>query len=322
MGTQRDEGLREVQTLIDKELNKEQYDPKQSEEIRRELRVQYRNLTEKTIESRRDLIAQDNGEKLYNVLSKSNVLFADVKNTQEAVLDARFLVVASDLNAQKVQAIKIGSDTDVNLDDFVGKVTTYSRSGTEHVEDDTLDWEHIGKLATEFSKRVHTMDFMLGPLAVEQKKIKRTNKARLTKNKEDLVVPAQLQQSDIKEQENETSNNVNNIYQILSEVQPINYFKFVTNPESFSQTVENIFYVSFLVGRSVVQIDVSSGQPVLSLHDPPNVDDLDDVISKKQIIMGIDIKDWKDIISTYNITKSYIPTRALKETVATGKGWY
>lgn len=49
MGTQRDEGLREVQTLIDKELNKEQYDPKQSEEIRRELRVQYRNLTEKTI---------------------------------------------------------------------------------------------------------------------------------------------------------------------------------------------------------------------------------------------------------------------------------
>lgn len=115
-----------------------------------------------------------------------------MKNTQEAVLDARFLVVASDLNAQKVQAIKIGSDTDVNLDDFVGKVTTYSRSGTEHVEDDTLDWEHIGKLATEFSKRVHTMDFMLGPLAVEQKKIKRTNKARLTKNKEDLVVPEQV----------------------------------------------------------------------------------------------------------------------------------
>lgn len=49
MGTQRDEGLREVQTLINKELNKEQYDPQQSEEIRRELRVQYRNLTEKTI---------------------------------------------------------------------------------------------------------------------------------------------------------------------------------------------------------------------------------------------------------------------------------
>lgn len=106
--------------------------------------------------------------------------------------------------------------------------------------------------------------------------------------------------------------------------------------------MENIFYVSFLVRRSVVQIDVSSGQPILcklfvtiyqnytskiksfliALHDPPNVDDLDDVISKKQIIMGIDIKDWKDIISTYNITKSYIPTRALKETVATGKGWY
>lgn len=27
------------------------------------------------IENRRDLVAQDNGEKFYNVLSKSNVLF-------------------------------------------------------------------------------------------------------------------------------------------------------------------------------------------------------------------------------------------------------
>lgn len=49
MGNSKDRGLREVEALIEKEMNKEQYDPNQSEEIRRELRVSYRNLTEKTL---------------------------------------------------------------------------------------------------------------------------------------------------------------------------------------------------------------------------------------------------------------------------------
>lgn len=73
-----------------------------------------------------------------------------------------------------------------------------------------------------------------------------------------------MQQGDIQNQDNETSNNVNGIYNILSEVAPINYFKFVTNPASFPQTVENIFYVSFLSKSGVVEIDDSTGEPILS----------------------------------------------------------
>lgn len=131
-----------------------------------------------------------------------------------------------------------------------------------------------------------------------------------------------MKKSDIKEQENETSNNVNTIYQILSQVGPVNYFKFVTNPESFSQTVENIFYVSFLARSGVVGISTETGQPILDLRDAPDVTNIEDVVSKKQIIMGIDIKDWNDIVKTYKITKSYIPTRQFADKVAGGTEWY
>ncbi|CAO3663049.1 unnamed protein product [Rhizopus stolonifer] len=228
------------------------------------------------------------------------------------------------MNTQKAKNLKIGTDMLINLDEFVSKIISSSREGVDHGEDDEyLDWEYLGKNAIHFGKRAVSMDFMLGPLAVEQKQVKRNKTSRLTKNKEDLVIPAQLKEGDLKQQENETSKNVNDIYKILSEVEPINYFRFVTNPESFSQTVENIFYVSFLARKAVVGINMETGQPVLSTRNPPSVENLNDIVNKKQVVVGIDMKDWKEIIDTYKITTSYIPTRETNQALglSTSK-WY
>ncbi|KAI8380268.1 Nse4 C-terminal-domain-containing protein [Blakeslea trispora] len=320
--TTRDPGLNEVNEAVYSQIDKSKYDPNQSAEERRDLRVKYRNLTSNTIERRRELVAQDNGDKLYRIISKSNILFENVKNTQEAVLDSRFMAITADINTQKVKNMSIGQENEISLDEFVSKIITASGDGPKHLDDERLDWEHLGKIATRFSKKAHTTDFLLGPLRVEKKQVNRAKTTRVTKNKEDLVRPQQLKEGDIAKQENETSKNVNTIYKILTEVEPINYFRFVTNPESFSQTVENIFYVSFLARSGVVGIDDSTGQPILGLRQVHTVESIDDVISKKQLVMGIDMKDFREIIDTYGITESVIPTRERVEAVARGNGWY
>ncbi|PKC57465.1 hypothetical protein RhiirA1_352927, partial [Rhizophagus irregularis] len=56
-----------------------------------------------------------------------------------------------------------------------------------------------------------------------------------------------LKEKDIERQENETTRNVKIVSDILRERQPINFFEFIINPESFSQIVENLFYLSFLI---------------------------------------------------------------------------
>lgn len=91
-----------------------------------------------------------------------------------------------------MQTVKVGTDTEISLDDFVSKVITTSSEGNNPRPADQLDWEHIGKLASQFGKRAHTMDFMLGPLSVQRKEKRINRGVRLTKNKEDLVTPAKV----------------------------------------------------------------------------------------------------------------------------------
>src|SRR5436190_12057148 len=74
-----------------------------------------------------------------------------------------------------------------------------------------------------------------------------------------------MKEEDIERQENETTRNVHTIANILQEEQPINLFEFIVNPESFGQTVENMFYLSFLIRDGKASIDDESGQPILSM---------------------------------------------------------
>lgn len=153
-----------------------------------------------------------------------------VKDTSEATLDSRYLILASDMGAAKAKAMKNdGSGFDV--DDFLSKLVTYMggrkgginrhREGSEELEqeeeeeedddddDSPLDWEKTGQLALAKSHRVPAMDFMrvdyasnscvfanvlvrLGPLSTEQKQRKKAQRTKFEKNKEQERAPQEV----------------------------------------------------------------------------------------------------------------------------------
>jgi hypothetical protein len=60
---------------------------------------------------------------------------------------------------------------------------------------------------------------------------------------------------------------VKTVYQILQlkgGEDGINFFEFVLDPSSFANSVENIFYVSFLVRDGMVALEDQDGVPILS----------------------------------------------------------
>ncbi|CAG8682910.1 8441_t:CDS:2, partial [Funneliformis caledonium] len=301
---------------LDEILGTNSYDPDQDKDEKRWLRKEYRNLINSTEENRQEYLRSES-DGLSNNIAKANELHQRVKNTHEATLDSRLLVLTSGLGVQKARRMKLDNNS-FDVDNYVSKLITFM--GGRQLDSDTpdLDWKSIGRLAAQFTNRVPTSDFMLGPLSVETKEREKKIRHSLNKDKNALREPQQLKEKDIERQENETTRNVKMIFDILGDEQPINFFEFIINPESFGQTVENLFYLSFLVRDGKVNIDDDSGQPVLTLCEPPTADDYGNGLIKKQLLMEIDMSTWREIIEVYEIKESVIPTRISRQPT-TGK---
>lgn len=167
---------------------------------------------------------------------------------------------------------------------------------------DMLNWEYLGRNAClPYISRPTVPGFLLGPLSLEKRARKAiVRKAALRPNNMQESRPEVLKAGDIERSEDENlttlctqiltrlvkvrddaksaveaqmydeiteeeGDQLMDRYGISSD-EGISFFKFVVNPHSFGQTIENIFYVSFLVRDGLVGLSVDDrGMPFISL---------------------------------------------------------
>ena len=168
-------------------------------------------------------------------------------------------------------------------------------------EGDAFNWEYLGRQACcPYSVRPPMPGFLLGPLSVQKRVRKATQRReRLQKrDPKDAVRPEELQAKDLEQVENSNLTTIcTNIRELLlrryddgprmlqqdaneemseEEIRAlmnkhgvaddggVPLFHFVMNPRSFGQTVENLFYVSFLIKDGYVGVgNDSKGIPTL-----------------------------------------------------------
>ncbi|KAI7825663.1 Nse4 C-terminal-domain-containing protein [Gamsiella multidivaricata] len=271
-----------------------------------------------------------------------SLVFCIVFGTHEATLDAKLLVMSADLGMQKAKHLRMGQGG-FDETEYISRLVT-KMGGHDADYEQGMDWSKIGGMAQKWTRKVPTMDFMLGPMSVEHKSRAITQRQRIVRDPNAMRKPQELKEEDIARQENETTKNVMQISDILEGLSDkVNLFKLVINPESFGQTVENIFYLSFLVrdGKaSIFEEDVDDPnrgqydddderpmreganiQPMVELTEVPTAEDYQDGLLKKQVVMDIDMATWRKLIEVYDIQETMIPTRHTKQNVNKNE-WY
>lgn len=235
----------------------------------------------------------------------------------------------------------------------------------EESDGDALAWDVLGNQACfPCNKRPPVPGFLLGPLSV-QKRVRSTQRqSRLRKGPEVPVSkPQQLRAEDL--ERNEASNLTNlckgirecldhvsldgakaveeeaaergedmdeaearalfNKYGLSMSSWEVSLFRFVINPHSFAQTIENLFYVSFLVKDGYVKLSKDDdGLPTLRTHEPGNLEERrDKQSSRHQAIFSLNFQTWRKLVQAFDIKEPLIPHRDEEHIAQVGnRGWY
>ncbi|KAI9095545.1 Nse4 C-terminal-domain-containing protein [Phlyctochytrium arcticum] len=293
---------------------------------RRRVRAGYRDLLSRTEENKEDV----NPTELLATIKRANSLFRDVYTTHEATLDSRLLVTAAELAVQQAQRMRLDGGS-FNIDDWLSKVagrlTTHQPAEQEDPTDasaNVLNWSEFGDAASTALLRAPTTDFMLGPLAVEVRvRAQAKRGARLVVNKEDLRKPQELKEDDFKKQENETTTLVLIISKRLEEVGVVPFFEFVLHPTSFAQSVENMFYVSFMIRDGTAVLGEDEGELLIGKTQPEEQRDFqNNNAARKQAVMDLDQATWRGFVEAYDIKEPCIPNRETSLQAAASGKWY
>ncbi|KAL8945034.1 MAG: hypothetical protein Q9216_000018 [Gyalolechia sp. 2 TL-2023] len=379
------------ETELEKLGHNQYYDPNQSMTERRAVRKGIRDLSKELTESRAEFLTpSSNG--LVRTIERANEIFTTVRQTSDATLDSRLLVSTADLSAKRTTQLNLGDNTQgINIDDFVGKCITFMRRGPDDAaegtqnastatrrqrrdlgdedsseeqgfdEGDEFNWAWLGSRACfPYNVRPPMPSFLLGPLAVQKKTRKQTQRReRLQKrDPKDAIRPEEIKARDLEQAENSNLSTLcKNIHTLLREktwegqsaLNEVNlaegseeeytaaakrhglaengqmsFFPFVINPKSFGQTVENLFYVSFLIRDGDVEVGQDDDTlPTLVPLERRSRDEQAAGAQKHQAVFHLDFDVWEALIDAFDIKQSVIPHRESEERPrVNSSGWY
>ncbi|KAL8792999.1 MAG: hypothetical protein Q9195_004403 [Heterodermia aff. obscurata] len=236
-------------------------------------------------------------------------------------------------------------------------------------EGDAFNWEWLGRQAC-FPNNVRppVPGFLLGPLSL-QKRVRQPTQRRERLQKrdpKDVVRPEEIKAGDIERSENSNLTTLcRQIRTLLNQIQTdgersveeestedmsaeeirelmakhhmsddggVSLFRFVINPNSFGQTVENMFYVSFLIKEGGVGILFDSNQlPTLHVAETAeerkqrrDIQDIEEPGQQErhQAVLHLDFDTWEDLIEAFDIKESLIPHREAGQNQIGATGWY
>ena len=304
------------------EDEQEQQYAAQTDQEKRVVRNRIRDIFQRLLEEKdkiKDGIAGES-EVLGRLLKEAEEVVAGVKGTHEAIEDAKMF-------RELCKTVReLSEDTNTNekrfsIDEYAEIIGRFSNAVQDN-NDVKLNKNQFLRLGNKFNTkfaRVPAFTFILGAIDTEVGEVKKKKQREKRPERERAVVATKTaivsrSQADGQQRTSKLVESTGKILErkfLQNNKKPVDYFKFVIDPESFGKTVENMFHVSFLVKQRVVELGVSEkvGLPILtplSSGSRAAAGDEGESEGKNQAIISLSYDQWEDLKEALEVTSASI----------------
>ncbi|CAL5193538.1 unnamed protein product [Lathyrus oleraceus] len=278
---------------------------------RRDLRSRYLAVKNMIHGDEQENIAKTDSEVFGSIFNEIENLHQSVTKTREQVADAQALL---DITKSLVVSAKGHSSNGLTPSAFVTHIIEKfgKRGGTSTGREDcnSIAWKEIGVAVSSVFGGGYGCSTMIGPMdtKIKQKRVCRKKRLKPT----ELARPEQLVEGS-REERNDTDKTMLTMFNILRKNRSVKLENLVLNRNSFAQTVENLFALSFLVkdGRAEIKVD-KAGRHLVS---PRNAPAAKLVISKdvalSHFVFRLDYIDWKLMVRSV-VGEELMPHRIIQ----------
>jgi len=288
----------------------------QTDDEKRRVRRTLRDMYDKLQANREKYTSETDSEEFSLIMNEANEILKEVKGTQEAHEDAKMFRLLCQLVRE------MSEDTNTNekkfhVDEYAANIGRFVNANTDrgNVRITKRQLISLGQKLNNKFRRTPSFGFILGSLDTEAGEDK-PQRQRQRAERQRVVAPTKTTIVERSQADGQmTDKLVTSTRKILEQQyrqnskKPVNYFKFVIDPESFGNTVENMFHVSFLVKQRVVRLSVDEqiGLPILEpVSSRIAAGDGDGDSVKNQAIISISYEDWEELKDALNISKAVI----------------
>ncbi|KAK4481733.1 hypothetical protein RD792_012642 [Penstemon davidsonii] len=233
-----------------------------------------------------------------------------VTKPREQVADAEALF---DITSTLVSSVKALSNDGVTPSDFVSCLLRDfgQQSGASSSQDEArglIRWKDIGKTVSHVFRGAPGCCTMVGPMNTELKQRKNAVHRKRTIPTENAR-PEELEGN--AEEKTDTDKNMATMFGILRKNRKVKLENLILNRNSFAQTVENLFALSFLIkdGRAEITVD-EDGHHLVSPKNAPTANAISSgEASYSHFIFRFDYRDWKLMVTSVGVGEELMPHR-------------
>ncbi|GMY14117.1 non-structural maintenance of chromosomes element 4 homolog A-like [Fagus crenata] len=276
-----------------------------SESDRRLLRLQYHSL--KTLIG--DNITRVDSDKFESIIRQVEALHNSVQKPREQVADAEALL---ELIQTLLNCVRSHNSEGITPSDFVtcllkefGQQSGPSISTEE--SGNALVWKDIGVASSHVFKKCSGCCTMIGPMNTELKQRKTYVRGKRVRP----IDSAQPEEFHDAEERTDTDQNMLTMFNILKKNRSVRLENLVLNRNSFAQTVENLFALSFLVkdGRAEVKVDEKERHIVSPRNAPSASSVVSGDVAYNHFVFRLDFDDWKLMKCSVEVGEELMPQR-------------